>query len=64
MIFHGLSDDVVPFIFAADVRANCVNFGIPYRYYLVSGGHGCWDCEYDGQSLTELTLDFLGDYMP
>ncbi len=65
MIFHGLNDTTVPFIFALDIQARCQQAGIPYRMYLIRGGeHGCWDCEYDGKDLTTLTIEFLRDFMP
>lgn len=65
MIFHGTYDTTVPVISALTIQAQCKSLGIPHRAYLISGGgHGCWDCTYDGKTLTTLTLEFLREFMP
>lgn len=65
MIFHGTYDSTVPVLYALNIESACKTHDIPYRIYLISGeGHGCWECEYDGDDLTTLTLEFLRDYMP
>jgi predicted esterase len=65
MIFHGKNDKTISYLLALNVKSKCEAAGIPYRFYGISGGgHGCWDCTYKGRTLTELTLDFLADFMP
>jgi len=65
MIFHGKSDSTISYLFALNLKAKCDEVGIPCRSYLIPDGeHGCWDCTFQGLTLTAVTLDFLAEFMP
>jgi pimeloyl-ACP methyl ester carboxylesterase len=66
MIFHGAQDFTVGLALgpALDIRDACVENGIPVAYYPISGeAHGAWEGLFEGQTLAELTVAFLGEHV-
>jgi len=65
MIWHGLFDLTVPYLFALEVADKCDEFGIPRRLFGLYGeDHGAWDAKFGDKDLTTHILEFLADFMP
>ncbi len=59
-IVHGTEDPTVPFSQAEAIRDAYQTTGAPYAFYPLEGlGHGPWNAQLSGQSLTELAFDFI-----
>lgn len=59
-IIHGTDDLAVPFTEAEEIKAEYDSTGVDYAWYPLEGvGHGPWEVEIDGESLTELAFDFI-----
>lgn len=62
MIWHGDSDNTVPYAQALLVQSECLDHHIPYRLHTLAGkdhGQPTWTALYDGQGLLPHALDFL-----
>ena len=59
-IVHGTRDPTVLFSEAEEIKAEYERTGVNYAWYPLRGeGHGPWDVEVDGKSLTDLAFDFI-----
>jgi len=62
MIWHGDSDSTVPYTEAQEIHGECLDHGIPYRFFTLPGAdHGAatWTALYDGRGLKEHAFEFL-----
>lgn len=62
-IVHGKLDPTVPFSEAEALKAEYDETGVPYAWYpLENAGHGPWEAEVDGKSLSDLAFDFIVEH--
>ncbi|MEM6317132.1 MAG: prolyl oligopeptidase family serine peptidase [Bacteroidota bacterium] len=60
MIAHGTTDAIVDFDRAEALRDEYEATGVPFEFYpLVGEAHSAWDATVNGQSLEELSFDFI-----
>lgn len=60
LIVHGTEDAIVPFAEGEQLDAALTSAGVPHDYIPLPGeGHSVWDVIVSGQTLQELSLDFL-----
>ena len=59
-IAHGTEDPTVPFSSAEDLKTICETNEIDFIYYPLEGrGHGPWGANVNGNSLSDLSFDFI-----
>ena len=59
-IAHGTEDPTVPFSSAEDLKTICETNEIDFVYYPLEGrGHGPWGATVNGNSLSDLSFDFI-----